>query len=296
VLESLPADQRYTIQEPSTPKAAALPKPHLSPAVETAPTAAAAVAGLAGPSASAVRPLYAEISRAPEINLSLMAREAKIDELSQQPLLPLRQNRRGPFLAVGDLDGDGRADFALGGTTLDPLRLGLAKASGFEVRPLAGVGLAAADDGPLALFDADGDGDSDLLVTRGGVALPPGAPEFQPLLYLNDGHARFTAEPAGALPEFRVSAGAAAVGDVNNDGRPDVFIGGRVVPGQYPQTPPSALWLNRGGRFEDATDAFAPELRTVGLVTAALWVDLDADGWRDLVLALELGQVKCFSV
>jgi enediyne biosynthesis protein E4 len=67
-----------------------------------------------------------------------------------------------------------------------------------------------------------------------------------------------------------------------------------VEPGQYPTAPRSALWRNRGGRFEDITDTFAPGLRQVGLVTAALWSDVDGDGWPDLLLALEWGGIRCW--
>jgi len=66
------------------------------------------------------------------------------------------------------------------------------------------------------------------------------------------------------------------------------------VPGQYPVSPRSALWANRGGRFEDITDLVAPGLREVGMVTGALWSDVDGDGWPDLLLALEWGHVKYF--
>jgi len=67
-----------------------------------------------------------------------------------------------------------------------------------------------------------------------------------------------------------------------------------VLPGQYPLAPQSALLANRGGRFEDVTDAFAPGLRKVGMVTSALWTDVDGDGWVDLLLTLEWGPVRYF--
>ena len=65
-----------------------------------------------------------------------------------------------------------------------------------------------------------------------------------------------------------------------------------LLPGLYPIPPRSALLMNRGGRFDDATDALAPGLRTVGMVTSALWSDADGDGWLDLIIALEWGGVR----
>ena len=150
------------------------------------------------------------------------------------------------------------------------------------------------DDGPLLLFDANGDGREDLLVTKGGNALPAGAPEYQPKLFLNDGRGGFRPAPDDALPPLPISAGAVAAADFNRDGRLDLFIGGRVQNGQYPLPPQSALLANRGGKFEDVTDALAPGLREVGMVTSALWSDVDGDGWPDLLLTLEWGNVKYF--
>jgi hypothetical protein len=82
--------------------------------------------------------------------------------------------------------------------------------------------------------------------------------------------------------------------DFDHTGRLGLFIGARFLPGQYPLAPRSALLANRGGRFEDVTDTLAPGLREVGMVTSALWSDVDGDGWPDLLLTLEWGNVKYF--
>ncbi|MES1194772.1 MAG: CRTAC1 family protein, partial [Opitutus sp.] len=144
------------------------------------------------------------------------------------------------------------------------------------------------------VFDADGDGHNDLLVTKGGNSQPPGVPDYQPALYLGDGHGGFRAAAADALPSLPNNVGAAVAGDFDHDGRLDVFLGGRVSTGEYPLAPQSALLANRGGKFEDVTDTLAPGLREVGMVTAALWSDVDGDGWLDLLLTVEWGNVSYF--
>ncbi len=268
VFENLPVDRRFTITE----------SPGSLPALSTAqpPTGQ-----------------FTEISAA--AGLAVGSQEETVDETSIQRLLPRRLNRRGPGLAVGDIDGSGQDAVIIGGTTLTPLRI-LRPAQGKFAEPVAPAveAVTAVDDGPLVLFDAAGNGANDLLVTRGGSTLPAGAVEYQPRLFLNDGRGNFRPAADGTLPPLPISAGAVAVADFDHDGRLDVFIGGRVLPGQYPQAPRSALLANRGGKFEDVTDTLAPELREVGMVTAALWSDVDGDGWVDLVLTLEWGGVKYF--
>ena len=266
--ENLGVDRRFVVTEPSGPA----PAPR-------APAQAAAA--------------YLEASQ--ELGLALRSREDAVDETSAQPLLPVRLNRRGPSLAVGDVDASGRDSVVLGGTTLDPARLLLQDASG-RFSPSAGLAVApaAVDDGPVLLFDAAGNGRQDLLVTRGGDALPDGSPEYQPLLLLNDGRGRFSPAPAGALPPMPISAGAAAAADFDHSGRLGLFIGARLTPGQYPAAPRSFLLANRGGRFEDVTDESAPGLREAGMVTAAIWSDVDGDGWPDLLVALDWGGVRYF--
>jgi hypothetical protein len=141
------------------------------------------------------------------------------------------------------------------------------------------------DDGPVLAFDADGDGRPDLLVTKAGTSQPMGA-DYQPKLYLNRAAGSVPAE----LPPVPLSAGAAAAADFDRDGDLDVFLGARVEPGRYPLPARSVLLRNTGGRFEDAS-ALLPASGGLGLVTSALWTDVDQDGWPDLLLALEWGTV-----
>jgi hypothetical protein len=95
-------------------------------------------------------------------------------------------------------------------------------------------------------------------VTKGGTSLPAGSAGYQPRLLPQRRQGRPQPGAAGRFPTLPVSAGAVAAADFDRSGRLGVFIGGRVLPGQVPLGAPSALWANRGGRFEDVTDPLAP--------------------------------------
>jgi hypothetical protein len=276
VLENLAADCIYTIAEPEFP---AGQRPHRAPAVLKAPTD---------------RSLYVENAHARGLDYTSAAQP--VDEFFRQRLLPRRLGQMAPALAVADVNGDGIDDVFVSGALGQAGTLFLGRADGSFApgpsQPWAEV--KDSDDVGALFFDANGDGHVDLLICAGGVAYDEGDARLHDRLYLGDGHGGFQLAPTGTLPADGESTAACAAADYDGDGKIDLFVGGRVVPGQWPAAPRSFLYRNVGGRFEDVTDQLAPGLRHVGMVTAATWADIDGDGRPDLVLALEWGPVKVF--
>jgi hypothetical protein len=263
----LAADQKITITEPDAPPILRPPPP--PPAAQ-----------------------FSEVGR--EVNFSLAAAEETRSGGKDRALLPAIFLGRSPALAVAELDNGTRDEVFVGRNAEDPDRLLLGGDGRFTARDASIFNLHdGLENGAAIFFDANGDGANDLLLTRAGTALPAGSAAYQPRLFLNDGRGNFH-EDATALPPLPISTGGVAAADFDRDGRLDLFIGARLLPGQYPLPGRSALLVNRGGRFEDVTDTFAPGLREVGLVSSGLWSDVDGDGWPDLLLALKWGPVKYF--
>jgi hypothetical protein len=91
-----------------------------------------------------------------------------------------------------------------------------------------------------------------------------------------------------------VSKSCIAASDFDHDGDLDLFVGGRVIPGKYPLTPESFLLQNKGGRFENITASKTSKLARLGMVTDAKWLDVNGDGWDDLVVMGEFMAIEVF--
>lgn len=226
--------------------------------------------------------------------------EQYYNDFADQLLLPKQMSQMGPGLAIADIDADGREEIWLGGA-LGQLSQVVYR-DGDGVRRLMrtwGIGLrndALPEDMGGLFFDADGDNDQDLYIVSGGVEFGENAPELQDRLYLNDG-GEFTRAPANALPALRDSGSVVCAADYDHDGDLDLFVGTRSIPLQYPAPAKSRILRNDRGVFVNATAEVMPGKGDglEGLVTSALWSDINGDGWVDLLVTEEWGPVRVFT-
>ncbi len=206
--------------------------------------------------------------------------------------------RLGPGLAFIDLNRDGNDDLYIGGAAGESGQILMRKAKGFRdpVTEPFDEDRACEDLMPL-FFDANSDGYYDLYVVSGGAGNDPGE-AYQDRLYIGNSRGSFT-KTTTVLPKLTDSGGAVAAADFDRDGDLDLFVGGRVIPGKYPATPTSRLLVNglahgKEWKFRDQTSSLAPALAHSGMVTSALWTDVDADGWLDLLVSHAWGPIKLF--
>src|SRR5688572_4778686 len=209
------------------------------------------------------------------------------NDFDQQTLLPQWFSRQGPAMAKGDINGDKLEDLFIGGAK--------GQAGVFFIKNKNGTFIKYADpaittdakyeDLTAAIFDADGDGDSDLFVGSGGYELQPNDSLLQNRLYLNAGKGVFK-KGTNTLPGDVINDNTVSVADFNGDGFPDLFNGGFCVPGKYPEASGSQLLVNNGkGIFSKQGDSWLPDFNKQNLVTSSLTGDIDKDGKQDLIVA-----------
>ncbi|MGZ3849722.1 MAG: VCBS repeat-containing protein [Flavisolibacter sp.] len=211
--------------------------------------------------------------------------------------IPRMLSREGPKAAVGDVNGDGLEDVFIGGTAGHPGQLYLQSGEGqFTKKPeRAFEAFNDFEDVAVLFFDADRDGDLDLLVCPGGNNVPAGSRQLQLRLFKNDGKGNFSVD-AEAFPSVGMNIAVAASQDFNGDGYPDLFIGARSYPGVYGMDPESFVFINDGkGHFTDIGKDGNPSMAHLGMVCGAVWADVRGKGQKDLVVVGEWMAPRVFS-
>ena len=229
-------------------------------------------------------------------NLHYVHKENPFNEFDREPLIPHMISTEGPALAVADINHDGREDVFIGSSKTFHNAVFLQQADGrFIQTPQPGMlPDSMYEDVDAVWTDVNNDGNIDLVVASGGNEYYGDDEHLLPRVYLNDGAAHLI-KKQDAFSNLFQTFSCIAAHDFNGDGFTDLFLGGRDVPWEYGQNPKSYLLLNDGaGKFTDVTEKFAAGLSDIGMVTKALWYDINKDGKKDLLLCSEWGGIDAF--
>ncbi len=243
------------------------------------------------PPAKKIRPLVKEIQ-----NETFIAHEENnYNDFDYEGLIYNLLSQEGPSLAIADIDGDGNEDIFIGGAKGQPGTVykhsGNGKVALTRQRALEND--KAYEDTAATFFDADGDGDTDLMVGSGGNQVGDER-TYRARLYFNDGKGQFSKSEQQVPTTFK-NISAIAPNDFDGDGDMDVFIGSRSVVGTYGVNPDHLFLENDGnGSFVDATERLAYDLKNEGMVTDAVWADLDGDNKKDLLTVSEWGAPRIY--
>ncbi len=222
------------------------------------------------------------------LGINFKHKEDKFDDYKKQILLPHSQSNVGPFVSKADVNGDGLEDFFVGGAAGQTGALFLQQQNGkFVEKEGPWKADKRYDDLGSLFFDKDGDGDLDLYVTSGGAHTLDGDGKFYDRLYQNDGNGLFVKSSVD-IPYLGQSNKVVVTADVDKDGDQDLFVGGRIIPDQYPYAPKSYLLINENGKFKEK------EIQGAGMVAGALFSDYDNDGDEDLITAGEWSPIQIF--
>lgn len=232
-------------------------------------------------------PLFEQVN-AVDIGITYKHKENVYNDFETEILLPHKLSQNGPFSAVADVNGDGLEDIFFGGSAGQSGVLYTQNQNGNyivnEAQPWDKE--KNYEDLGCLFLDIDGDGDQDLYVASGGNEFNRGSTLLNDRLYINNGKGEFTADNQ-ALPAIYESTQCVKASDIDGDGDLDLFVGTRLIPKKYPYPASSYLLINDNGIFKKAAESVAPDLKNIGLVTDAVFTDIDQDGDQDLMMVGE---------
>lgn len=218
-----------------------------------------------------------------EVELDFVHLEESTLDFDRDPLVPFALSNEGPSIAVADINGDLLDDIFIGGAKMQSSQLFIQDADGHFTSNQLGLFQqdAKSEDVNQVFFDADNDLDMDLLVVSGGNEFSNGEP-LKPRFYINESGSFFYQK--SEFENISINASVVRTIDLENDGDNDVIIGSNVLQGNFGESASNFIFKNDGtGHFENVTQEVSQDFENAGLVTGIEIVDLDKNGFSDVI-------------
>jgi len=214
--------------------------------------------------------------------LAFRHEEIDLNHFDRERMLLSMPGRKGPAIAVADVNQDGENDLFIGGGKNQESTLFLSQNGTYVAHDFFSA-TRRSEVTAVEFFDCDLDGDLDLYLAHGGKAFSIYAPELHDALYLNDGAGNFSLAADALSFPFPISTGDIAIADLDQDGLPEIIIGEAMKTNSY-GLPGSCFLLKNNGNHQFS--AYENDLgKDLGMITAVESADINADGWADIIVA-----------
>ena len=222
------------------------------------------------------------------LGINFTHKEDRYIDFNRQKLIPYQASDRGPAVAIGDIDNDGKKDIFFGGSKFNKSKIYVQRDSIFVERIIESVAKDSIKEDVSALIaDFNQDGKNDLFLGSGGADFYG---KRKPLLdsYYIQKDSTLVLEK---LPDSFENAAFIKENDFDDDGDLDLFIGNHIVTSDFGRAPISQLLKNENGNFSIIEDSSVSDL---GMLTDAVWDDFDNDGTKDLIVVGEWMEPQFF--
>ncbi|ARV06899.1 hypothetical protein BTO04_09480 [Polaribacter sp. SA4-10] len=229
--------------------------------------------------------------------LQFVHKENNYSDFNVDRLLPFMRSTEGPKMAIADINNDGKQAIFIGGSKNNIASLFLQNNDSFtQSKTSIFDKQKSAEDTESLFFDADGDGDLDLYVCSGSIETSKYSANYLDKLYLNDGKGNFSIsnQKLPSATKFH-STSTVIAADIDNDNDLDLFVGERAIPNSYGLPGSGFLLINDGkGNFTEKTESLAPQFKNLGMITDAIFIDINKNGYEDLVIVGEFMGIEVF--
>ncbi len=201
------------------------------------------------------------------------------NDYTHQPLLNRQFNANGPCIAAEETNNRIGDEIFIGGSKGKPGQFYTENNTG--IYTLTQTFDPQYEDTVALFLDIDKDGDKDLYIGSGGTDAGDNSDLFQDRIYCNDGKGNYIIQTEELLPKININTACAVENDIDQDGYPEIFIGGSVIPGKYPLATPSYILNNDNGRLSiNKNITFSHQ----GIVTDAIWSDITKNNTKELII------------